>query len=496
MPEKHKPPSDEPTFLVDRLRLKHGPTETIDMQSLFTTDLTESGSFDIRSNIWATTFGKLTQALPIPALLVDPLLTVVMANQATRTIVRDYEALQGIPISDLIHEPTSTEGARVTLERVLSTRNSAVLYAWFGTQRNRVWGRVSLRSVRIASERFALVLIQDLTAERERDELSRKHSEELAKAHEELERKVAQRTRELQQTNAQLRREIAEREGYEESLRQSKDCFNNIVERSSDGILVVDPTGQVLYANPASEQLLGRERDSLLGSQFGIPVSGDGTTNVDVLLQDGETGIAQMRAEFTYWNGNPGYLCILRDITELKRLESDLADQAYRDAATGLTNRRKFLEMLRSACGTASRYSLHLSLCICDLDSFKAINDTYGHLAGDWVLAEFGQILRTELRDSDFAGRYGGDEFVVAFPLVGSSGARRSIERIREKLGSTKLPFASADFRLTMSAGVAQFEPGVTSVEQLIQNADEALYEAKRLGRNRTIVGSGKKNVP
>jgi len=89
-----------------------------------------------------------------------------------------------------------------------------------------------------------------------------------------------------------------------------------------------------------------------------------------------------MRVERTDWNGEPSHLCVLHDITELKRLETDLLGRAYYDAATGLLNRKKFLNMLQTAVRTAERYSLDLSVCICDLDQFKEVNDNYGHQAG------------------------------------------------------------------------------------------------------------------
>ena len=472
MSDKEKPTSlltsDERDVSQD-LRLGQDATETIDIKCLFTSDLTTSGSFDISGQIWATTFGKLTQALPIPALLVDLSLNIVTANQACRRIGNEYDAVIGSSVSCVLHDAPTGKRAISVLKQVFSTRNPQVVNAWLGIEGNSLWGRMSMRSIRVASDRFVLILIEDFTAEKERETLNRKHTEQLRKAHDDLERKVEQRTTELKGMNEKLLLEMAERKRYQESLRQSNESFNSIVERSSDGILIAHPAGLVIYANRAAEQFLSRPRNTLVGSQLGIPLEEGDITSVDISQPNRKRGVAWMRVEGTTWNAEPAFLCVLHDITELKHLEANLIVRASHDVVTGLFSRWKFMEMLQSSCRTSERYALDLSVCICDLDNFKAINDTYGHQSGDRILAQFGEMIRTQVRDTDFAGRYGGDEFIIAFPQVGTTGATACMERIRKVLQHTVLHLPSASCRLTLSAGIAQYEPHEMSIELLIK---------------------------
>ena len=479
---------DEQEVLPHRMETEDEFTETIDLASLLKADLSASGSFDIRGGIWASTFGKLLQALPIPALLVDQSRNIFVANQACGKIGAEIESIMGAPFCDLFRDHSAHEQAQSLLEKLFSNRKSLVREAALRIGNRDVWGRLTLRSIRISKDRFALVLVEDLTAEKTQYALIEKQTKELSKARDTLEKIVQERTADLKKMNERLLLEIAERKRHQTSLHLSRENFNSIVERSADGILVVDPAGMVIYANSSAEVLFGRPKGSLGGSKFGVPLASGGITNIDIIRPDGEAGVAQMRVERTDWDGEPSHLCVLRDITELKRLETDLLGRAYYDAATGLLNRKKFLNMLQATVRTSERYSLDLSVCICDLDQFKEVNDNYGHQAGDHVLAVFAEILKKELRESDFAGRYGGDEFIIALPLVVATSAKNCVDRIRNSLERKVFDHPLSSCKVTLSAGIAQFIPGEMSLEQLIKNADDALYKAKNLGRNRVVV--------
>jgi diguanylate cyclase (GGDEF)-like protein/PAS domain S-box-containing protein len=176
------------------------------------------------------------------------------------------------------------------------------------------------------------------------------------------------------------------------------------------------------------------------------------------------------------------------DITERKAAEDLLALQARTDALTGVANRREFEKLSGELFRTAKESGEPLSVCICDLDHFKQVNDYYGHAAGDRVLIGFTAILKRSLRKADILGRIGGDEFVLALPGVTAKEACKTMERIREELRGSS--FESADgvtFEVTSSFGVAELLPSHGSFGDTMEEADRFLYEAKGTGRDRTL---------
>lgn len=167
---------------------------------------------------------------------------------------------------------------------------------------------------------------------------------------------------------------------------------------------------------------------------------------------------------------------------ELTRLSST-------DGLTGLYNHREFQKRLEEEIGRASRYASPLSLLMIDIDYFKKVNDTYGHPSGDTILRSIGAIILQELRISDLAARYGGEEMTVILPETGSSNAFTFAERIREKIHEFPMTvLAGETVHVTVSIGVASFPGDANDREGLIDTADQALYFAKEKGRNRTIL--------
>jgi diguanylate cyclase (GGDEF)-like protein len=170
---------------------------------------------------------------------------------------------------------------------------------------------------------------------------------------------------------------------------------------------------------------------------------------------------------------------------DLKQLQGEAAT----DGLTKLYNKSNFIETLNREIKRSIRYGNPLSIIMADIDYFKSINDFYGHLAGDHTLKFIATKLKEELRDSDYIARYGGEEFVVISPSTPQSGAYLVAERLRKTIHSTRVNYRGKEISLTMSFGVASLDdrqpPGV---EGFIQMADEALYTAKRAGRNRTCV--------
>ena len=129
-----------------------------------------------------------------------------------------------------------------------------------------------------------------------------------------------------------------------------------------------------------------------------------------------------------------------------------------------------------------------MSLLLFDLDHFKSINDTYGHLAGDAVLIKVADLVRDSLRESDVAGRYGGEEFGIILPDTSGPGAMVVAERLRQSVESTLVSFEKLQIAMSISIGVAEFSATFSNAEDMIAKADEALYKAKQAGRNRVIL--------
>lgn len=177
--------------------------------------------------------------------------------------------------------------------------------------------------------------------------------------------------------------------------------------------------------------------------------------------------------------------------TQELRRQKEAAEQAARiDPLTGLTSRRAFTEMADTEIQRALRYRLPLSLLMIDLDHFKSINDTHGHINGDAVLASFAHTVAQQVREVDVVGRLGGEEFVVLLPNVGATEAAQVAERMRQAVAQSELLVNGQRLVYTASFGVAEFNPRELSLSSLLSRADEALYKAKRQGRNRVETAS------
>lgn len=170
---------------------------------------------------------------------------------------------------------------------------------------------------------------------------------------------------------------------------------------------------------------------------------------------------------------------------ELAEANAAIAQMMRTDPLTGLANRRFLEEAMMTLISAARRHGLPLSLVMVDLDHFKEINDTWGHDTGDQVLREFGKILKDNTRLEDLAARYGGEEFVLLLPHTTWEGARHLVHRIQDRLASQQ--FLGMERLLTASFGISQLQ-SQDDAETLIKRADQALYLAKRRGRNRVEI--------
>jgi diguanylate cyclase (GGDEF)-like protein len=169
---------------------------------------------------------------------------------------------------------------------------------------------------------------------------------------------------------------------------------------------------------------------------------------------------------------------------ELRRSAEAASEMSMTDALTGLLNRYGLHRALQRELSEARRYSRPLSCLLIDLDFFKAVNDTYGHAAGDTALRQAARVIADSVRGSDVVCRYGGEEFLVLAPETGLGGALSLAEKIRRAFAARPFGDAERVFPLTLSAGVAQLRPA-ESGNDMIARADDALYHAKQTGRDR-----------
>ncbi|MBK7450755.1 MAG: sensor domain-containing diguanylate cyclase [Anaerolineales bacterium] len=220
--------------------------------------------------------------------------------------------------------------------------------------------------------------------------------------------------------------------------------------------------------------------------------------------KDGETLTAEyrMRSNNNDWHwflerdmvfergtkGKPQQLIgIIIDITERKQLEAELERLATIDSLTGVFNRRQLASLATVELERAHRYGHPTSVVMLDIDFFKKINDTYGHVTGDSVLAGLAQLLTEIARTSDLVARFGGEEFVLILPETNLIDAQDVAERIHKKVADTPFIVDGHAIRITVSLGVTSSERSGQDFESLLKDADRLLYQAKQSGRNRVI---------
>lgn len=178
------------------------------------------------------------------------------------------------------------------------------------------------------------------------------------------------------------------------------------------------------------------------------------------------------------------------NVTKLRASMEEIEEDVHTDFLTKLANRRRFDVFVKDAIASAEKECETLSLIVCDIDHFKKFNDSFGHQVGDQVLKLVASVLKNNLKGHDLAARYGGEEFAVVLPNTTLANAQKVAELLRAAIAKKKLINRSTKQDLgtiTMSFGVAQLEPGATAGD-LFREADAALYDAKRSGRNKVVV--------
>jgi diguanylate cyclase (GGDEF)-like protein len=277
-----------------------------------------------------------------------------------------------------------------------------------------------------------------------------------------------------------------------------------VIEHMRDGLVVLDTAGRIIDLNPAARRLaedftkpIGCEVSSVWPKWPNLrtaDIDSCGSVSGEMGLSRGQDRVFEVQVSpVVDWRGLVvSRVAIIRDITERKRLEEELAQQlerakylADRDSVTGFLNHRAIHLRLEHEIKLSTRTGHPVSLVIMDMDTFKQFNDTYGHPVGDQVLIHAASILSSRARESDVLGRYGGDEFVAILPNTSSEGAVELASRLRTAMAER--PYEAADGKslaFRMSFGVAEYPADSGEVLGLMEVADAFLYESKRLGGN------------
>ena len=297
-------------------------------------------------------------------------------------------------------------------------------------------------------------------------------------------------------------------QGQFNELTEERGRLNSLVEAAVDAIVLIDENGTIEHCNKAIEALFGYPPHELVGKNVNILMSGDHHRNHDQYLKryldtgkgeiigigreisgrrkDGkEIPLYLSIGEFSSSSGRK-FTGILHDISDRKRLESELQTIANTDPLTGTHNRRYFAEKAELELHRAKRYQHPLSLMVIDLDYFKQVNDQHGHAAGDSALRKLVEVCRQTLREQDSLCRLGGDEFAVLLPETDLDGAILVAERVTETIANSAVPGAPEQLRLSLSIGVTTLDlQGDVNYDAFMSAADAALYEAKTHGRGR-----------
>jgi diguanylate cyclase (GGDEF)-like protein len=335
--------------------------------------------------------------------------------------------------------------------------------------------------------------------------------------------------------------DITEQKNLEYALRDTQDTLRHILELLPVGVWILDKEGRITHGNPAGRRIwagaryvgpeeFGEYRGWWMDSGKAIAPEewaavrairkGETSIDEEVRIQcfDGSTKII-LNSAIPLHDAErrvTGAIIVNQDITARKQQELELLRiretlesanrelqaslnreqvRARTDELTGLHNRRYFLELAERECSVATRHERPLSVVMIDIDHFKQINDTFGHQAGDEVLARVATTVAAQRRTGDIVARYGGEEFMLLLPETTAENALLVAEHLRSAVAADGLDTPAGRAKFTISAGVAALDANTQTLEQLIRQADQALYAAKAQGRNRAVLQANVQQV-
>ncbi|MEG4622928.1 EAL domain-containing protein [Microcoleus sp. w1-18aA5] len=313
----------------------------------------------------------------------------------------------------------------------------------------------------------------------------------------------------LQKQNLRLLIEIEERQRLEESLFAEKELAQVTLQSIGDGVITTDAQGNVRYFNPIAERLTGWKIHEVQGVPFSKlflivdqvtrePVENpinkalleerivNLANNTILIAHDGtEYPIADSAAPIRDRQGQIiGAVIVFHDVTESRYLTRQLSWEASHDALTGLINRRRFEQHLVEAIASCQDSNQQHALCYLDLDQFKVVNDTVGHIAGDELLRQITALIQQGVRVSDMLARLGGDEFGILLSQCSLSEAAQIAEKLKDLVHQFRFIWNSKTFIIGVSIGVVAINQTSKDLMQVLGEADAACYAAKARGRN------------
>jgi len=308
-------------------------------------------------------------------------------------------------------------------------------------------------------------------------------------------------------------RDITKRSEMESALRQSEERYRTLFEQSSDTILILEGegphSGRILSVNKAACTMYGYTKKEILKlniSNLDAPEDSKKTPKhikqvikeealrfeLSHKKKDGTLFPVEVSASLLNMGGRKFVLAIYRDTTKRKKAEQErdkfieeLKLISKMDGLTGLLNRQYLDKRLEEEMKRAKRYENRLTLIMFDIDNFKKVNDTYGHIIGDRVLQKTAEIITGTLRDTDIAGRFGGDEFVLILVQTNLKVGKQVAERLRKKLRKARIPVKKGrSISFSISTGICQYNKEMKNIDEFILKADKAMYMAKFSGHN------------
>jgi diguanylate cyclase (GGDEF)-like protein/PAS domain S-box-containing protein len=288
----------------------------------------------------------------------------------------------------------------------------------------------------------------------------------------------------------------------EQTAKETEARFRSLVQHSSDVFAILDPLGIIRYVSPAAERVFGTPGDRMVNrtlaelvheadrgayeAHFSASLMGSLSTShigCRMIRTDGEWMRTETVATNLLADSNVnGIVLTIRDVTERVTLEEHLRHQALHDPLTGLGNRALFQDRVAHGLARAERTNAEVAVIFLDLDNFKEINDSLGHAAGDAVLVHTSNRLRTCLRDSDTAARFGGDEFAILLEQTRGEGEVMDVANRISAALARPLQIEGKDVALNASIGIARAQPQ-QSADEVLRNADVAMYHAKSRGK-------------